>query len=59
MEKKYGTALEVTDITFRRMRTARWIPKATNAHSEHIILIAFPPVTMAARNSDVCHPRCV
>jgi len=25
-----------------RMRFACWIPKATNAHSEYLILIAFP-----------------
>jgi hypothetical protein len=25
-----------------RMRIARWIPKATNTHSEYVILIAFP-----------------
>ena len=24
------------------MRIARWIPKATNTHSEYVILIAFP-----------------
>ena len=26
-----------------RMLIARWIPKATNTHSEYVILIAFPP----------------
>jgi hypothetical protein len=26
----------------RRMRFARWITKATNTHSEYVILIAFP-----------------
>jgi len=25
-----------------RMRIAWWIPKATNTHSEYVILIAFP-----------------
>jgi len=28
-------------MTTRRMRGARWIPKATNIHSEHIIRTAF------------------
>ena len=28
--------------TIRRMRIAYWIPKATNTHSEYVILIAFP-----------------
>ena len=29
-------------MTIWRMRIARWIPKATNTHSECVILIAFP-----------------
>ena len=28
--------------TIRRMRIACWIPKATNTHSQYVILIAFP-----------------
>ena len=29
-------------MTIWRMRIAYWIPKATNTHSEYVILIAFP-----------------
>ena len=29
-------------MTIWRMRIACWVPKATNAHSEYVILIAFP-----------------
>jgi hypothetical protein len=29
-------------MTTRRMRIARWIPKATNTNSEYVMLIAFP-----------------
>jgi len=29
-------------ITIRRMHFACWITKATNTHSEYVILIAFP-----------------
>jgi hypothetical protein len=29
-------------MTIWRMRIARWIPKATNTHSEYVIIIAFP-----------------
>ena len=29
-------------MAIRRMRTARWIPKVTNRHSEYVILTAFP-----------------
>ena len=29
-------------MTIWRMRIARWIPKATDTHSEYVILIAFP-----------------
>ena len=37
-------------MTIWRMRIACWIPKATDAHSEYVILIAFPPVPVAARS---------
>ena len=37
--EKYCTAGQMTIL---RMRVACWIPKATNTHSEHVILIAFP-----------------
>jgi hypothetical protein len=41
--EKYGTAEEATeDNIIRRMRFAYWITKATDTHSEYIILIAFP-----------------
>jgi len=29
-------------MAVRRMRIACWIPKATDTHSEYVILIAFP-----------------
>jgi hypothetical protein len=29
-------------MTIWRMRIACWIPKATNTHSQHVVLIAFP-----------------
>jgi len=29
-------------MTTERMRTACWIPKATNTHSEYVMLIDFP-----------------
>jgi len=41
--ERCGTAGQATDDnTVRRMRFACWIPKATNTHSEYVILIAFP-----------------
>jgi hypothetical protein len=41
--EKYGTARQATaDNIIRRMRFASWITKATDTHSEYIILIAFP-----------------
>jgi len=33
---------EMPQMTICRMRIACWIPKATNTHSEYVILIAFP-----------------
>jgi hypothetical protein len=40
--EKYGTARQATrDNMIRRMRIAWWTNKATNTHSEYVILIAF------------------
>jgi hypothetical protein len=40
--KKYGTARQATDDNFiQRMRFACRITKATDTHSEYVILIAF------------------
>jgi hypothetical protein len=33
---------ERPQITIWRMRSSRWVPKAANAHSEYVMLIAFP-----------------
>ena len=39
----HGTARQSTeDNTIWRMRTACWIAKATNIHSEYVTLIVFP-----------------
>jgi hypothetical protein len=41
--EKHGTAEQTTDDNIiRRMRFACWITKATDTHSEYVILIAFP-----------------
>jgi len=41
--ESYGTATQATDDKIiRHMRFACWITKATNTHSEYVILIAFP-----------------
>jgi len=38
--QKYRTAVEATYYTIiGRMRFSRWLPKATNIHSEYVILI--------------------
>jgi hypothetical protein len=40
---KYGTAGQATDGNIiRRMRFACWMTKATDTHSEYVILIALP-----------------
>ena len=40
---KYGKAgLATDDNKIRRMRPACWITKVTDAHSEYVILLAFP-----------------
>jgi len=43
-------------MTMWRMRIACWIPKATNAHSEYVILIAFPLQLLHFRHG-FCMPR--
>jgi hypothetical protein len=41
--EKYGTARQATDENIKqRIRFVCWITKATGAHSECVILIAFP-----------------
>jgi hypothetical protein len=41
--EKYGRARQATDDNIiRRMRFACWITKATDTHSEYLILIALP-----------------
>jgi hypothetical protein len=43
ISEKYGRARLATDNNIiRRMRFACWITKATDTHSEYVILIAFP-----------------
>jgi hypothetical protein len=41
LEKYCGAVQATDDNIMRRMRIARWIPKAKNAHSQYVILIAF------------------
>jgi len=41
--QEYGTHRQITDdIIIRLMRFACWIAKATDAHKEYLIFIAFP-----------------
>ena len=42
MWKNCGTARQTADNKIRRMHFASWITKATDTHSECVILIAFP-----------------
>jgi len=41
--EEYGTARQATEATvIRPMRYACWITKATDTHSEYVVLIIFP-----------------
>ena len=41
--KEYVRGRQATDDSMiRHMRIACWTPKATNTHSEYVMLIAFP-----------------
>jgi hypothetical protein len=55
--EKYGTATQATDDNIiRRMRFACWITKATDTHSEYVIIIAFPRQQwLRERTSMLCH----
>ena len=51
-----------SQMTIWRMRIACWIPKATNTHSEYVVLIAFPrqqwfreSASVVTRTLPVCH----
>jgi hypothetical protein len=60
--EKYGTARQTTDDNIiRRMRFACWITKATDTHSEYVILIfhgnngyANAPQCYAIRTLPIC-----
>ena len=43
-------------MTIRRMRIACWIPKATDTHSQYVILIVFPwQQWLSERASMICY----
>ena len=45
--EKYGWARQVTDDnTIQHMHLSCWITKATNIHSEYVILLVFPSATV-------------
>ena len=47
-------------MIIRRMRIACWIPKATNTHSEYVILIAFTlEQWLRERVSTLCYIACL
>ena len=49
--EKYCTAGQVTDEKIWRIRIAGWIPKATNAKLEYVILFALPRQQLQERGS--------
>jgi hypothetical protein len=52
MWKKYGRARQATDDNIiRRMRFACWITKATDTHSEYVIVNSFPRQWLRERAS--------
>jgi hypothetical protein len=58
--EKYGRAGQATDDSIiRRMRSACWITKATETHSEYAILIAFPRKNGYANASLTLYLHCL
>jgi len=55
--EKYSTARQGTDDNMRRcMRCACWITKATDTHSEHVILTSFTQQQCFA-NAPLCYAK--
>ena len=56
--EKYGTAVQATDDNIiRRMRIACWITKAADAHSECVMLVAFPRQKWLRQRASILHYR--
>jgi hypothetical protein len=54
--EKYGRARQATDDNIiRRMRFACWITKATDTHSEYVILIAYPQQQWLRERASILH----
>jgi hypothetical protein len=54
--QKYGTARQATDDNIiRRMRNACWITKATDTHSEYVIIIAFSRQQWLCERASILH----
>jgi hypothetical protein len=52
--EKQGTPRQATDDnTLRPMRFSCWITKATDTHSEYVILIAFPQLQWLRERSSL------
>jgi hypothetical protein len=53
---KYGRAMQATDDNIiRRMRFACWVTKATDTHSDYVILIAVPRQHWLRERASVLH----
>ena len=55
MWKNFKVGQTTDDNIIRRMRFACWITKATNTHSEYVILIAFPPRQVLDLHAPLCY----
>ena len=54
LARKCGTARKATDDNIiRRMRIGCWVTKATNTHSEFVMLTAFFTTTMVTRRASI------
>jgi hypothetical protein len=56
--EKYGRTRQATDENIiQRMRFACWITKATDTHSEYVILVAFPRQQRLRERVSILHYR--
>ena len=57
--EKYGSAEEATDDSIlRRMRITYWINKATDTHSEYVIVLAFTRLQWLGARASILRYTC-
>jgi len=59
LERKYIVQPKGPQTTIWLIRISRWIPKATNTHSEYVIIIAFPLQQLLHERASLLRFTCI